>query len=282
MGLEEEVTVTQGTRRSVVGGVSPRRASRSLFSSPPRALLAPIALAGVILLAWWVAAVVADSSVFPTPTEAVTSLLVDLVNPRFQTSILTTVTVLVVAFAAAGLIGAVLGMLLGLSAFWSSSILPIIYSFNSIPKITLYPVFLMLLGIGDFSRGTFAFVSGVLPMFLLVAESTAAVSRLHLKLAASLRLGWARLLWHIVLPSIMPAIASGLRLTFGLTFLGLLLAEMFSGSSGLGYELVRNITLAKMGNIMGEVILIATMALVPTLFLQGLERQVRHRFGGDT
>jgi NitT/TauT family transport system permease protein len=280
--LEEEVTVTQGTRRSVIGGVSPGPASGSRFSSPPRALLAPIALAGVILLAWWVAAVVADSSVFPTPAEAVTSLLTDLVNPRFQTSILTTVTVLMVAFAAAGLIGAVLGMLLGLSAFWSSSILPIIYSFNSIPKITLYPVFLMLLGIGDFSRGTFAFVSGVLPMFLLVTEATAAVSRLHLKLAASLRLRWPRLLWHIVLPSITPAIATGLRLTFGLTFLGLLLAEMFSGSSGLGYELVRNVTLAKMGNIMGEVILIAMMALVPTLLLQGLERQVRHRFGGDT
>jgi NitT/TauT family transport system permease protein len=61
--------------------------------------------------------------------------------------------------------------------------------------------------------------------------------------------------------------------------LGLLLAEMFSGSSGIGFEILRNVTLARMENILGEVILIAGLALIPTLALQVLERRVHRRFG---
>lgn len=246
-----------------------------------RSVLPPTVLAVLVVATWWVAAAIADSAVFPTPVEALTSLRDDLGRERYQNSILTSLRVLLGAYVAAVFVGAVTGMLLGLSAFWSRVVLPIVYAVNSIPKITLYPIFLLFLGIGDFSRGTFAFVSGVLPMFLIAVEATAAVNRLHLKLAATLGLGWLRLLRQIVVPSVVPALASGLRLTFGLTFLGLLLAEMFSGSSGLGFEILRNVTLARMENILGEVILIAVLALVPTLLLQRLERRVQGRFDSD-
>lgn len=256
------------------------RAPRRRGAEVVRHVGPPIALAAVVVAAWWIVAALADSSVFPTPSESMQSLAEDLGRPRFIDSIVSSVRVLAIAFVAAGMVGALLGMLLGLSSFWSAVVLPVVYAFNSIPKITLYPIFLLFLGIGDFSRGTFAFVSGVLPMFLIVVEATAAVQRLHLKLAASLNLGWFRLLVHIVVPSVLPALVSALRLTFGLTFLGLLLAEMFSGSSGLGFEILRNVALARMENILGEVILIAVMALIPTLLLQGLEKRVTSRYAG--
>lgn len=274
------MTITADRRLGAGVRAQLHRTTNRITPSSAATLAAPVLLGIAIVLIWWMAALAVDSAVFPTPSEAVASLYADLGTERYLASIVTTLRVLAGAYVTAALVGCVLGMLLGLSAFWSSAVLPIIYALNSIPKITLYPIFLMFLGIGDFSRGTFAFVSGVLPMFLIVSEATAAVSRLHLKLAASLRMSWPRLLWTIVVPSITPAIVSGLRLSFGLTFLGLLLAEMFSGSSGLGYELVRNVTMARMENIMGEVILIAGLALLPTLALQTLERRVQHRFKG--
>ncbi|MEU6409017.1 ABC transporter permease subunit [Microbispora sp. NPDC046933] len=240
----------------------------------------PILLGAALVAVWWIGALIAGSAVFPTPVEAVTSLGAELGLERFVTSIATTLRALASAYLAAAVVGTVAGMSLGLSAFWTSAVLPVVYTVNSIPKITLYPIFLLFAGIGDLGRGTFAFVSGVLPMFLIVVEATAAVSRVHLKLAAVLRLSLPRLLWQIVVPSVLPALATGLRLTFGLTFLGLLLAEMFSGSSGLGFEILRNVTLVRMERIVGEVILIAALALIPTLLLQALERQVHRRFGG--
>lgn len=247
-------------------------------SGKASAWVPPLVLAVVLLLIWSVSAAIADSAVYPAPTEALDSLRSDLGSSRFLGSIADTTRVLLGSYAAAIVVGSVAGMLLGLSAFWSSATLPVVYALNSIPKIVLYPIFLLFLGIGDLSRGSFAFVSGVLPMFLIMVEATANVSRLHLKMAASLGMSRWSLMRRIVVPSVLPSLAAGMRLCFGLTLIGLLLAEMFSGSSGLGYELLRNLSLARVERIMGQVVLIGVLALAPTLALQQLELRIRNRY----
>jgi NitT/TauT family transport system permease protein len=264
------MTATAVTRTPV------RPARRSLGAR----VAPPVVLAVVLVAAWWAGAVIARSAVFPTPLEALRSLRADLGTSSYDDDTISSLRLLGTSYLAAVLIGTVAGMTLGLSAFWSAAVLPVCYAFNSIPKIALYPIFLLLLGLGDVGKGGFAFVSGVVPMFLIAAEATAGVSRLHLKLAASLRLNRIRVLRQIVVPSVLPSLATGLRLTFGLTFLGLILAEMFSGTSGLGYELMRNVALVQMGNIVGEVVMIAVLALLPTLALQFAERRIYRRFGG--
>jgi NitT/TauT family transport system permease protein len=115
-------------------------------------------------------------------------------------------------------------------------------------------------------------------MILMMTNAAAAAPRLSLKLAASLRMSRAAVIRKIVVPNALPAFTSALRLTFGLTFLGLLIVEMFSGVSGLGYELQRNIPLARMGDIVGEVILIVVMALVPVTALRAFERRIHRRY----
>ncbi|WP_254924229.1 MULTISPECIES: ABC transporter permease subunit [unclassified Rhodococcus (in: high G+C Gram-positive bacteria)] len=85
---------------------------------------------------------------------------------------------------------------------------------------------------------------------------------------------------QIVIPAVLPALATGMQMTFGLAFLGLLLAEMFSSSSGIGYELLRNVSLVRMENIMGTVVLILVMALPPTIALQWLESRITSKYGG--
>ncbi|WP_315773661.1 ABC transporter permease [Rhodococcoides kroppenstedtii] len=254
--------------------------SPSAGMSAARRVLPPlvVAVAGVAL--WWLAAVVADSTIFPTPAEAVRSLIEDLGKADFRANVLDSIRILVIGFLASTVLGSLLGLALGLSAFWTRAILPIFYAINSIPKIVLYPIFLSFLGIGELSRAGFTFYAAFVPMFLVAVESTASVHRIHLKMAASLQVGWPRLVRQIVIPSVLPSLATGMRMTFGLAFLGLLLAEMFSSSAGIGYELLRNVSLVRMENIMGTVVLILLMALPPTIALQWLENRVVSKYGG--
>ncbi|GAA5065025.1 ABC transporter permease [Nocardia callitridis] len=244
--------------------------------------LVPALLVAVVgVLAWWVAAVLLDSQIFPTPAASMSSLFADLATESFRANVLDSLRLLVFAFVASVVLGAVLGLALGISAFWSRAILPIVYAVNSIPKIVLYPLFLSFLGIGQLSRGGFAFYAAFVPMFIMAVESTSAVHPLHLKMAASLRMGWPRLIRQIIVPATLPALATATRTTFGLAFLGLLLAEMFSSSSGIGYEMLRNVSLIRMENIMGTVVLIVVIALPPTIALQAIEHRVAARFGGS-
>lgn len=55
--------------------------------------------------------------------------------------------------------------------------------------------------------------------------------------------------------------------------------EMFSSSSGIGYELLRNVSLVRMENNMGTVVLILVMALPPTIALQWLESRNTSKYG---
>jgi NitT/TauT family transport system permease protein len=238
----------------------------------------------VLLLAlvtvWHLLAVSVDSTVFPTPVESIGTLSGDLTSASFLGSLSETLAVLAVSYVLAVVVGAVLGFLIGLSAFWSDVLSPLIYAVYSIPKITLYPLFLVFLGLGATSRLGFAFLHGVIPMLLIVLGATTGVERIHLKLAASLGVSTAQLIRRIVIPSIVPSLVTGMRLTFGLTFLGVLIAELLGGSAGLGSELLRNVQLVRMGNIVGEVALIAIIALIPTMLLLSLEHRVTARFTG--
>ncbi|GAB2480458.1 ABC transporter permease [Nocardiopsis aegyptia] len=239
----------------------------------------PVLFAALGVACWWAIATALKSTIVPTPAAAVAGLWAELGNSGFQASVLDTVRVLVLAYAAAAAVGAIAGTLLGVRAFWSRAILPLVHALNSVPKVTLFPIFLLLLGLGDVSRGAFAFACGVLPMFIIAAEAAHGVSRTHLKLASSLGVGEIQVMRKIVWPSALPAIATGLRLSFGFTFLGLIIAEMFAGSSGVGQELLRNVSTGRMENIAGEVILIAAIALAPTVVLTRIERWTADRYG---
>ncbi|SNT27124.1 ABC transporter permease [Rhodococcoides kyotonense] len=254
----------------------PKKKHRSLL----RRFAPPVVVATMAVAAWWLAALVANSLIFPTPAEAMASLADDLGKAEFRANVFDSLRILVLGYLASTVVGSLLGLALGISPFWTRAILPIFYSINSIPKIVLYPIFLSFLGIGELSRGGFTFYAAFVPMFLVAVESTASVQRIHLKMAASLRVSWPRLIRQIVIPSALPALATGMRMTFGLAFLGLLLAEMFSSSSGIGYELLRNVSLVRMENIMGTVVLIMVMALPPTIALQWLENRVTAKYGG--
>jgi NitT/TauT family transport system permease protein len=242
-------------------------------------VLPPVILAVLGVAAWWLGADAAQSTVFPTPPQSMRSLFSNLGSAEFRSSLFSSLKLLAESYLAAVLIGGLLGVTIGLSRFVADAVSPLLYALNSIPKIVVYPLFLIFLGIGDTSRFSFAFVTGLLPMLLMALDGATAVQRVHLKLAASVGLGYPALLRKIVLPSLVPALATGARLTFGLTFLGLLLAEMFSGSGGLGYELLRNVSLVRLQDIVGEVVLVGVIALIPTILLRWAENRLRARFG---
>lgn len=246
-----------------------------LLQGAGRLLVVPV----VLVLAWALTAVLVDSLVFPGPWEAAQGLARDLERPEFLSSVGTTVRLLLVSWLAAALVGGLLGFALGQSPFWAKVFQTPLFAFYSIPKVTLYPVVLLLLGLGETSRITFAFLHGVFPMALLVMGATASMDRKLVRLADALQLSWFQRVRRIMLPALMPTVLMALRISFGLTFLGLVLAEMFSADVGLGRELVNNVAQVRVDRIAGQVVLIALIALGPVLALLGIESRVRARTG---
>lgn len=259
-------------------GPRPGERTKDALKSLGWTLVVPVA----IFVLWWIAAAVLQSAVFPGPLESITQLGSDLSSPGYREAILSTVRLLVIGWLLAVVIGTLLGFALGQSAFWSSVFSTPLFALYSIPKVTLYPVFLLFLGIGDASLLAFAFFHGVFPIALMVMGATQSMDKVYLKLADALVLNWLQRLRYILIPALLPAIVTSLRIAFGLTLLGLILGEMFAAPTGLGRELVSNVANVQVDRIAGQVMFIALIAVIPGFLLRWMEKRVTSRYSRDS
>lgn len=232
----------------------------------------------VIFAAWWLAAAVLQSSVFPGPIESLGQLGEDLANPGYQAALVSSIKLLIIGWLSSVVVGTLIGFALGLSNFWSSVLSTPLFALYSIPKVTLYPVFLLFLGIGEASLLAFAFFHGVFPIALMVMGATQSMDKMYLKLSDALVLNWIQRLRYILVPALLPAIVTSLRIAFGLTLLGLILGEMFAAPTGLGRELVSNVANVRVDRIAGQVVFIALIAVIPGFALRGMEKHVTTRY----
>jgi len=235
-----------------------------------------------VVAVWWIVALVVNTSVITTPPVAFGQMLRFLGSPQYLADLAATAQTVLIAFLLALVLGAVVGFLLGTVPFWMRAVGPILNGMYSIPKVTIFPLFMVFLGLGIVCRTSFAFAHGFFPVAILVMGATLNVrtTEIYLKLAASLNMSRAQLIRVVLLPAVLPAFFTAARLGFGLTFLGAITAEMFASNGGIGYELVRAMETVHVEQIFGQVVLIGIYALIPNALLRWLEVALTTRRGG--
>lgn len=178
------------------------------------------------------------------------------------------------AFALAALVGFVAGVALGASRFWGAVFEPLILGVYSIPKVTLYPIFLLVLKVGSASKIAFGFFHGVFPVQILTQSATANLRPTYVKVARSLRLSPRQIALFVVLPAILPTLVVSLRLSFSLTFIGVVLGEMFASRAGLGFFLNASDSTFDMHRTLAIVVVLATIGITMNAGFYALERRM--------
>jgi NitT/TauT family transport system permease protein len=131
-------------------------------------------------------------------------------------------------------VGAPAGLLLGLfrrvrwTFEWCFLLL------NSVPRFALAPILVVALGLGLTSKTAVAFLGSVIPIALLVSTGVREIPEHLYRVARSLRLSRARVLWAITVPGAVPHLLAALQLGFSRALLGVIVAEMYNPAAGLG------------------------------------------------
>lgn len=197
-----------------------------------------------------------------SPGETVQTLVYLLSQSWFFSHLSTTLYETILAYLFVILTGLSVGVVLGLSRFWGEVAEPYIVSIYSLPKVLLYPIFLILFTVGAASKIAFGWFHGIFPLIIMTRNTVKNINPVYLKIAYSFHLNFFQLFKAILLPYALPSIVTGLRLGFNLTLLGVVLGELIASSRGLGYLLAAR---AAEGFIVEEV-----MAIVLFLFLFAL------------
>ncbi|MDP9821151.1 ABC transporter permease [Nocardioides massiliensis] len=236
-----------------------------------------LALVAALLIGWQILYVVVGENVFASPAETGTAFVSNL--PDWYPDLRSTLTVLVIAMIATAVLGVLIGFLVGLSEFWTEVLRPILLTIYAIPKIAIYPIFLLVFKIGFSTLVLFSIFHGIIPVILLVMEGTRGIPAIQIKLARVYNLSFLQKCRYILLPSLAPVVAEAVRMGASLTFLGLVVAEMFGSSSGLGNRLVAYLNLNQTENILSVFILISLVGIVLSVLLLHWERSVQRRSG---
>jgi NitT/TauT family transport system permease protein len=213
------------------------------------------------------------------PGETILYLGKLLRTERFWGHIAETGTAFIVALLIAIVAGLVIGLALGTNRTAADVFEPFLLAGNSIPKIALYPIVLLIFGIGMPAKIAFGAIHGVVPVAIFTLTACGSVPPVLIRTAAAMRLTRWDMIRSVLLPAVLPDIFSGIRLGFSLTLIGTILGEMFGSQRGLGYLLMTAIGLQNIEVIMSVTLLLVAVAATVNGLLLYQDRRLRNPGG---
>jgi len=225
----------------------------------------------VMLATWQILHQIAGATALPAPLPTMKYLVHMLPTARFAENALATLEAFTLALALAYAIGLAIGVWMGahrLSGAVGEPILVVVYS---LPKITLYPVVLLIFGLGISGKVVFGAMHGILPVALLTMGAIRAIPPVYLRSAQSLQLSPLQTVMTVLLPAALPEVFTGLRIGFTVTLLGVLLGEMFASKLGLGSMIMADMSLAQSEDMVTVAIVLFAFASIANAVLLWIE-----------
>ena len=167
----------------------------------------------------------------------------------------------IVSVLLAGVVGLSIGLLLGLHRASGLVFEPLIIAVSSLPKVTLYPMVLLICGLGQSSKIAFGFIHGVLPIMLFTLGAAREIPLHYVKTARTLGLNRVATLRRVLLPAMASGIVSGMRLGASLALLGVIIGEMFGAQQGLGFVLMNAIDINDTAQMAAVALILIFLAL---------------------
>ncbi|BBI32406.1 ABC transporter permease [Cohnella abietis] len=238
-----------------------------------------ISLLAVIIAfsAWWIVSVSgAVSHLFlPTPV-AVWKAFLEVINEGYKGSPLVThigesLKRLAIAFAIALLTAIPIGMLSGYFAKVRAFVDPFIEFYRPLPPLAYYTILVLWLGIGDSSKIALLALAAFAPLYLAVVSGVSKVPKDRINGARSLGAKDWDIFVHVIFPSTLPDLFTGIRTSIGMTYTTLVAAEMVAAVSGMGWMVLDASKFLRSDIIFVGIILMGLIAVLIDVLIRWLE-----------
>jgi NitT/TauT family transport system permease protein len=234
-----------------------------------------VLLVGMLAL-WQLLHWAVGPNVLSAPVATIERAAALLQTEPFWVHVASTLSAFAMASAIGIAIGIAIGLWLGLRRFAGDVADPILGSLYSIPKITLYPLILLIFGLGVSAKVAFGVMHGAFPIAIFTMNAVRNVAPIYHRTARIMRLSPLKSAATVMMPAALPEILTGIRIGIALTLLGVLIGELFASTSGLGFALIRAMDVHAVTDIMAITLLLFVFAAAVNATLQFAERWVRH------
>ncbi len=247
---------------------------RPSFAARHRKLLLGV-LSGALLFAIWEAIflIVPLNTLFFSKPSLIALGLIDLISSGdLAHDLMVSAVPFLYGFIAAVLVGVALGVLMGWRARVAYALDPLMTLFYASPLVALAPLVVVLFGVGVGGKAILIFLLSVFPFIFNAAAGVRAVDPLLINVVRSLGGSEKDLYLKVIIPNVLPYIIAGARIAIGRALIGVLVAEFFAASEGIGYAIARFGDLFALDRMFACILVIMLIAVVFTEGLRWAER----------
>jgi len=179
-----------------------------------------------------------NPALIPAPSDVAARVATIVTSGELLAPLGTTLYLLFTAYFAASAVAIGVGLLMGRFEPLYNLLEPLVEVLRPLPKPALLPPLILFLGLGDAMKLTVIGLGVFFPVLINTVQGVRGVDPVLVDTGHTFRCGRAALLFRIVLPAAMPLILAGMRVALGLGLILVVIAEMLSGTGGLGYLII--------------------------------------------
>jgi nitrate/nitrite transport system permease protein len=227
-------------RRPLAANTTAR--ARQQVSATAMKIVAPLLGAALLVLVWQIITV--KNASFPTPLVTLQEAIKLFSDPFYRNSpndqgigwnLLASLQRVAIGFGLAALVGIPLGFLIGRVQFIGNMFSPIISLLKPVSPLAWLPIGLLVFQSANPAAIWSIFICSIWPMIINTAVGVQRVPQDYMNVARVLNLSEWKVLTKILLPSALPYILTGVRLSIGTAWLVIVAAEMLTGGVGIGF-----------------------------------------------
>jgi NitT/TauT family transport system permease protein len=266
LNIPDEVAAEQARARQVAAD----RKARHRLSVLAIRLVSLVGVLGV----WEIGGQRIDPILFTTPTAVVSAGVQMVASGELWTYLWPSLVVLVVGLAISAVAGIVVGLLL--ARFWIFDVAVDMYItfLYSIPTVALVPLIVLWVGFESTAKIVILFLFAFFPLVINTYQGVRNVDPRLLEVGRAFRASERQLWTNIVLPAALPFIVTGLRLAVGRGLIGMVLADLYTAISGIGYLIVRSAATYRVDKMFVPIVVLGVLGITLTALVRATERRI--------
>ena len=228
----------------------------------------------VFLALWEWAGANIDPVLFTTPSAVAKAAVEMIGSGELWTYLWPSLKVLAIGFSLACVIGISMGLLLARYEILDVALSVYITFLYSIPSVALVPLIVLWAGFETPAKVIILFLFAFFPMVINTYQGVKSVDPKLVEVGRAFRCSERQLWGNIVLPAALPFIVTGLRLALGRGLIGMVLADLYTAISGIGYLIVRTASTYRVDKMFVPIVTLGLLGVTLTALLRLAEKYV--------
>lgn len=228
----------------------------------------------IVLVAWQLGGARIDPVLFTTPSAVAVAGYQMIVSGELWSYLWPSLVVLVVGLAISAVLGIGVGLLL--ARFWVADVAVDMYItfLYSTPTVALVPLIVLWVGFESTAKIVILFLFAFFPLVINTYQGVKNVDPRLLEVGRAFRCSERQLWTNIILPAALPFIVTGLRLAVGRGLIGMVLADLYTAISGIGYLITRSASTYRVDKMFVPIVVLGILGIALTALLRGSERWI--------